>query len=58
MSTYYYICPYCGAFLDPGERCDCEKQKAARQDQRVREQDPEEKRSGDNGERAQLSVNQ
>lgn len=22
-----YICPYCGARLDPGERCDCEKAK-------------------------------
>ena len=20
----YYICPRCGARLDPGERCDCE----------------------------------
>ena len=23
MSTYYHICPHCGASLDPGERCDC-----------------------------------
>lgn len=22
-NTYYKICPYCGAYLDPGERCDC-----------------------------------
>lgn len=21
---YYHTCPYCGANLDPGERCDCE----------------------------------
>ena len=21
--TYYRTCPYCGAHLDPGERCDC-----------------------------------
>lgn len=21
---YYHICPYCGAALDPGERCDCQ----------------------------------
>lgn len=21
--TYYTTCPYCGANLDPGERCDC-----------------------------------
>ena len=20
---YYTTCPYCGAHLDPGERCDC-----------------------------------
>lgn len=23
--TLYYECPLCGASLDPGERCDCEK---------------------------------
>ncbi len=23
--TYYHTCPYCGANLDPGERCDCER---------------------------------
>jgi hypothetical protein len=21
--TYYWTCPFCGANLDPGERCDC-----------------------------------
>mgnify|MGYP004599087279 CR=1 FL=1 len=21
--TYFTTCPYCGAHLDPGERCDC-----------------------------------
>lgn len=21
--TYYRVCPYCGAHLDPGEPCDC-----------------------------------
>ena len=21
--SYYYICPKCGANLDPGEKCDC-----------------------------------
>ena len=20
---YYWTCPYCGAHLDPGEKCDC-----------------------------------
>lgn len=23
MSKQYNTCPYCGANLDPGERCDC-----------------------------------
>ena len=23
----YYACPYCGASLDPGERCDCQDRK-------------------------------
>lgn len=27
---YFKVCPYCGAYLDLGERCDCEtKEKAA-----------------------------
>lgn len=27
---YAYICPDCGAYLDPGEVCDCQdKEKAA-----------------------------
>ena len=24
MSKQYNTCPYCGAHLDPGERCDCQ----------------------------------
>lgn len=24
MRSDYYICPSCGAALDPGERCDCQ----------------------------------
>lgn len=23
---YYRVCPYCGAHLDPGEKCDCERE--------------------------------
>lgn len=26
--TYYRRCPACGAYLDPGEKCDCEKETA------------------------------
>lgn len=22
--AYYNVCPKCGAFLDPGERCECQ----------------------------------
>lgn len=25
--SYYRTCPYCGANLDPGERCDCQDNK-------------------------------
>jgi len=25
--SYYRVCPTCGAYLDPGEKCNCEKQK-------------------------------
>lgn len=24
---YYHTCPKCGNNLDPGEKCDCEKEK-------------------------------
>lgn len=27
--TYYYTCPNCGANLDPGERCDCEREEVS-----------------------------
>lgn len=29
MRHYGRICPRCGAFLDPGESCDCEREKEA-----------------------------
>jgi len=29
MKKQYKICPHCGAALDSGERCDCEKEKSA-----------------------------
>ncbi|MBQ7075643.1 MAG: hypothetical protein IJM94_02460 [Clostridia bacterium] len=28
-TTVYYTCPCCGDNLDPGEKCNCEKEKAA-----------------------------
>ena len=27
---YYWTCPYCGAHLDPSERCDCLESRQAR----------------------------
>ena len=26
---YYNVCPYCGAHLDPGERCTCREERSA-----------------------------
>lgn len=26
---HYEICPYCGAYLDPDEKCDCQKEKVS-----------------------------
>lgn len=26
---FYRVCPCCGAYLDPGERCDCQDEKKA-----------------------------
>ena len=28
--AYYHECPYCGANLDPDERCDCREKAPAR----------------------------
>lgn len=28
--AFYNVCPYCGANLDPGERCDCKEQQNER----------------------------
>lgn len=39
----YKVCPYCGAHLDPGERCDCDgakKETALLQQKRSRSDDP------------------
>lgn len=29
--AYYHTCPDCGANLDPGEKCDCEKEGKSRE---------------------------
>ena len=26
--AYYNVCPNCGSNLDPGEKCDCQKEKS------------------------------
>lgn len=28
-TTYFKPCPYCGANLDPGERCECQRRNEA-----------------------------
>ena len=30
--TFFWTCPECGANLDPGEKCDCWKEKCTRPD--------------------------
>lgn len=35
MVAYYRICPDCGCYLDPGERCDC-RDEMRRREQRTR----------------------
>lgn len=37
MGGFYHICPYCGASLDPGERCDCLEEKQSRKRARKRQ---------------------
>lgn len=29
--AYYRVCPECGCNLDPGEKCDCKKEKEQKQ---------------------------
>ena len=33
-NTYYRICPDCGAYLDPGEPCDCYEERGVNYDDR------------------------
>lgn len=39
-SGYFRTCPYCGAALDPGEKCDCDgpEQKEARPRRYIRQE--------------------
>ena len=30
--AYYETCPYCGASLDPGEKCDCRQNEKENRD--------------------------
>ena len=30
--AYYYTCPHCGANLDPGEKCNCQKENNTKED--------------------------
>lgn len=30
--AYYWTCPYCGAHLDRGERCDCQNEEKEQED--------------------------
>ncbi len=32
--AYYNTCPNCGSNLDPGEKCDCENEKAKEQEKK------------------------
>lgn len=32
-NLYYVECPYCGAHLDPGEKCECQNQTKKRVDE-------------------------
>ena len=34
-NPYYWTCPYCGANLDHGERCDCDEAKKDRGEKKV-----------------------
>ena len=32
---YYWTCPYCGANLDPGEKCDCDEARKDRGEKKI-----------------------
>ena len=33
--SYFRSCPYCGANLDPGERCDCKEERSTNGDRKL-----------------------
>lgn len=47
--AYFAVCPDCGANLDPGEHCDCEKENKAKIERR--KTDHEEKKLSYDGRR-------
>ena len=32
--SYFNVCPHCGAFLDPGEHCDCDEEELHEEERR------------------------
>lgn len=39
----YNICPYCGANLDPGERCDCQDDEEDAKERKLKNESEKEK---------------
>ena len=33
--AYFNECPYCGVYLDPGEKCDCHEEENIRKQKRI-----------------------
>lgn len=31
MARYFNTCPHCGGNLDPGEKCDCQEERVAKE---------------------------
>ncbi len=37
--AYFYSCPRCGCNLDPGEKCDCEREKHYHEQKRKKQEE-------------------
>lgn len=33
IKVYKYVCEYCGAYLDPGEKCGCQNEKKRKEEE-------------------------